>query len=179
MYKITGNNLEFNAVFNEPLDNFFNSLDKSVSQSITHLHLGTIFNQDISNVTFPKNIIYLDLGWVFNRDISNVTFPKNIIYLYLGWKFNQDISNIIFPPTLIHLDLGWWFRQDISNVIFPSKLIYLHLSYSYGNVNIYNIALKKLNISISNPQSYDALKRCQINVHNLRKRQTTLFDSLL
>ena len=71
--------------FNQFVDNL--SLIKS---SITHLTLGSSFNQSVDNL--PSSITYLTFGIGFNKSLNNL--PRLIEFIQLPEKYENKILNI-------------------------------------------------------------------------------------
>lgn len=165
---------------------------------ITTIIFNHNFDQDISKVVFPKSLTRLKLGNLFKQDIKKVVFPKNLTHMicnfnnfeqdivilpstltYLKLYISQDIKNIIFPPTLKELHLGYGFNQDISSLAFHPNLVTLSIfgtQFTYPLTTYYLLNIRMW--YIDHIQWTDALTRCDINKHNLRYRQLTLFDRL-
>jgi hypothetical protein len=121
---------------------------ENLPNSITHLTLGSDFNQSIDNL--PNSITHLTLGFLFNQPIDNLphsvthlTFeyesqfnqsidnlPNSITHLTFGNKsnFNQHIDNL--PNSITHLTLGWYFNQRIDNL--PNSITHLKLGQNFN-----------------------------------------------
>jgi len=93
--------------------------------SLTHLSLGSTFNQKINLWNIPYTITHLTLGNSFNKSIKYCN-PDHIQSLILGDSFNQPFD--IVCPSLTFLQFGRDFNQHISPNQIPNVT---HLNFGY------------------------------------------------
>ncbi len=106
-----------NSITHLALGTNFNQKVDNLPSSITHLIFGYVFNQDVFNL--PKNLTYLAFGGLFNKTVNYL--PKNLTHLIFGRLFNQKVNNL--PSSITHLIFGLSFNQPIDNL--PKNLTHL------------------------------------------------------
>ena len=153
----------FNNGFDEPINEIL------FADHIESIKFGYWFNQDISDVEWPKSLKKLVFTGEFNHPIDELPDTINILELSDGFNcpikklppllkkivfgnnFNQQLDNIVIPSSLETIIFGDSFDNSLNNIIFPDDLIELHLGKSFNSVGLESLPnvqiLKILNIN--------------------------------
>ncbi len=130
-YPKTLNSIEYEGLFNYPIDNlpsgvekitffscemstsYFNQPIDNLPPNLNTLTLGDHFNQPIDNLPEKLTKLFFARFSKFNHPIDNL--PESVKILYLGSSFNQPVDNL--PAGLEHLCLGYCkFNHPINNL---------------------------------------------------------------
>lgn len=147
---------DLNTLFNHspPLTN-------DTCPKLTHLTLGTYFNQKIASL--PFNLTHLTFGPNFNQKVNNL--PLSLTHLTFGASFNQNIKNL--PPHLTHLIFGTFFNKPLIKL--PSSLLSLQLKEHFHSAHLFPPSLTSLSMKSGNFAEQEERKRVLFFPLNLQE----------
>ena len=156
-------------------DNVFNASIEWLPEGITHIQLGTFFNQPLQKLpsTLKSLIIktYNEVGATyFNNSLNNLPHGLEILEIHYNHKFNKDINNL--PQTLKRLYMHCKACKINFNML-PNSLEHIII---YGDNNVIN----PINTICTMPTNLQSIKMCnyRIDLDNLEKLQFSNFRDL-
>lgn len=91
-------------------------------RGLIRLAFGRGFNQPVAKVVWPVSLRQLTFGDWFNRSLDGTTWSGSLQQLSFGDLFNKPIRNVTWPPSLRQLSLGFCFDRPIADVAWPASL---------------------------------------------------------
>ena len=89
-----------------------------MSEKLTTLIFGSIFNQKIKPNTLPENLTTVTFGRYFDQKIDSNSLPENLTTVTFGRKFNQKIDSEMSPSNLKNINFNWiYLDKNIPNYI--------------------------------------------------------------
>lgn len=116
------------------------------------------FNKSLDDVDLPVDTQRIKFTWWFDNNIDALISCQDLSMLYFDVCFNKDISCFYYLPNLTHVLIN---RDQNHNA-------FTHMLHTYYLVDFI--------ILCYHTQKLDAYKRCNINKHNLRIKQTAFYD---
>ena len=147
-------------------DNVFNASIDWLPEGITHIQLGTFFNQPLQKLpaTLKSLIIktYNEVGATyFNNSLNNLPHGLEILEIHYNHKFDKDIYNL--PQTLKKLYMHCKAFKINFNIL-PNRLEHITI---YGDNNVIN----PINTICTMPTNLQSILICNYksDVDNLDK----------
>lgn len=147
-------------------DNVFNASIDWLPEGITHIQLGTFFNQPLQKLpaTLKSLIIktYNEVGATyFNNSLNNLPHGLEILEIHYNHKFDKDIYNL--PQTLKKLYMHCKACKINFNIL-PNRLEHITI---YGDNNVIN----PINTICTMPTNLQSILICNYksDVDNLDK----------
>eukprot|EP00752_Nemacystus_decipiens_P009057 g8086.t2 len=105
--------------------------DNKLFRGLESLVFGDHFNDDISEVVWPKGLKRLAFGRGFNQGIGRVVYPASLRELSFGTWFNRSLDGVRWPASLRKLSFGDLFNKPIEAIPFPGALQQLSLGFCF------------------------------------------------
>ncbi|KAF2073734.1 hypothetical protein CYY_004967 [Polysphondylium violaceum] len=113
-----------------PLDSIFNQSVLAIPPSVTHLHLGDVFNQPLTPSMLPSSLQQLFLSTDFNQPIPINLLPVGLKVLFFGKSFNQTLEPGMIPDTVEELYL-YQNTTSIRASAIPHSVTKLHVGHVF------------------------------------------------
>ncbi|GAM18692.1 hypothetical protein SAMD00019534_018670 [Acytostelium subglobosum LB1] len=102
-------------------------LPGSLPRTLTSLTLGEDYNMECIKGALPSSLLSLEFGNSFNKRLPIGWLPSSLTSLKFGSEFNKPLPSGTIPPLVRDLRLGEMFVQRIRTVNFPN-ILNLHLT---------------------------------------------------
>ena len=140
-------------------DNVFNASIDWLPEGITHIQLGTFFNQPLYNLPSTlKSLIFKTYNEVgatyFNNSLNNLPHGLEILEIHYNHKFDKDINNL--PQTLNTLYMHCKACKINFNML-PNSLEHITI---YGDNNV----IKPINTICTLPANLRVIKICNYRI---------------